>query len=157
MVETPEQMAARNPSLQDAARLVAAGELGQLESACKELLFANPTNAEALFWTGVIAAERREFSTAIKQLQAATAVRPERPDYQAQLARCLVGAKQTQTALAAADKAMALQPTDAVTLDTIGVVYSFTGFHDKAVPAFEAAVKIAPDNDAFWFGRKTPV
>jgi tetratricopeptide (TPR) repeat protein len=149
--EISGQTASKNHSLHDAARLIAAGELAAVEDTCKRLLFANPTNAEALFWSGIIAAERRDFPAAVKLLQEATSVEPGRANYQAQLGRCLVGAKQTQAALTAADTAMALAPSDPVTLDTIGVIYSFTGFHDKAAKVFEAAVKISPDNDSFWF------
>jgi tetratricopeptide (TPR) repeat protein len=104
-----------------------------------------------LFWSGIIAAERRDFAEAVNYLQRATAAAPSKALYHAQLGRCLIGVRKNQAALTAADTAMELQPADPVTLDTIGVIYSFTGFHAKAARVFQAAVDISPDNDSFWF------
>jgi tetratricopeptide (TPR) repeat protein len=70
--------------------------------------------------------------------------------YHANLGRCLVKLQQTGGAMQAVDAAMALDPKDARTLDTIGVVYSFLGYHEDAANAFRQAVKADPDKESYW-------
>ena len=84
----------------------------------------------------------------IEALQAvATAVSlTDRSEYLGQYARLLVQVRRDTEALQAADRAVALGPTDALTLDTIGCVYSRLGAHDRAAPLFAAAVAQQPDH-----------
>ena len=51
----------------------------------------------------------------------------------------------------AAERALALEPRDALTLDTIGVVLSRLGAHERAVDVFHRAVLAAPRNPSFQF------
>jgi tetratricopeptide (TPR) repeat protein len=70
----------------------------------------------------------------------------DRAEYLGQYARLLVQVRRDAEALQAADRAVALKPTDALTLDTIGCVYSRLGAHDRAAPLFAAAVAQRPDH-----------
>jgi tetratricopeptide (TPR) repeat protein len=70
----------------------------------------------------------------------------DRAEYLGQYARLLVLVRRDDEALQAADRAVALKPTDALTLDTIGCVYSRLGAHDRAAPLFAAAVAQQPDH-----------
>jgi len=63
-------------------------------------------------------------------------VSTDRAEYLGQYARLLVQVRRDTEALQAADRAVALGPTDALTLDTIGCVYSRLGAHDRAAPLF---------------------
>lgn len=74
-----------------------------------------------------------------------------RADYHAQLARCLVLANRESEARAAADRAAALGVRDPGTLDTLGVVATRLGEHERAVEHFELAVRAAPGNAGFQY------
>ena len=74
-----------------------------------------------------------------------------RPDYHAQHARCLALLKRDVEAGAAAERAEALGPRDALTLDTLGNVWSRLGDHARAVEMFERAVAWSPDKADFHY------
>ncbi|MES2032597.1 MAG: sulfotransferase, partial [Pseudomonadota bacterium] len=66
-----------------------------------------------------------------------------------QLARSLTALSRHAEARAAAARGEALSPTDAWTLDTLGVVHSRTGLHERALPLFRRAVALEPGNPAY--------
>lgn len=139
------------PRLQDAARLIHAGRLDDAERICLAALKTNVSDEDAIYWSAIIALERKQFSDAARLLQYAIREDSTRPEFYAQLGRCFVALKRSKDALAAADAAMELQPKHAMTLDTIGVVYSHTRFHERAAQAFRQAVELDPDNDSYWY------
>ncbi len=69
---------------------------------------------------------------------------PGDPLYAAGHAEYLVTIGRQAEALHLADEAAAGDIADAYTADTIGVVYSRTGFHEKAIPLFERAIELDP-------------
>ncbi|MDP6437936.1 MAG: sulfotransferase [Gammaproteobacteria bacterium] len=137
--------------LQDAARLIHAGRLDDAEKICLAALKTNVMDEDAIYWSAIIALERRQFSDAARLLQYAIRENSNRPEFHAQLGRCFVALKRSQDALAAADAAMALHPANPMTLDTIGVIYSYARFHEQAAQAFKQAVAGDPDNDSYWY------
>jgi tetratricopeptide (TPR) repeat protein len=94
----------------------------------------------------MIAATQRRMGAALEFIEKATALAPSRADYVAQQARCLALLHHDEQARAAADRALALGPADALTLDTLGVVFSRLGDHRRAVDLFRAAVAQNPDH-----------
>ena len=62
----------------------------------------------------------------------------------AQLARWLVLSHQAEDAMAAVERALALAPRSAATLDTLGVVLSHARRHERAIACFERAVQLDP-------------
>ena len=93
---------------------------------------------------GVIAAEHDNHTKAVELLERATQLAPHEGRYFTYLARSLVSLNKQADARAAADQAARLPIDDAWFADAIGVVYSRTGFHEKAVPLFERAVALNP-------------
>ena len=105
-----------------------------------EMLTQKPDCAEAFFLLGLIAAEHHNLSKAADVISRAIRVDARQAEYHAQLARCLVTLNRHQEARAATEMALALRPTDALTLDTLGVVWSRLGEHTTAVELFRRAV-----------------
>jgi Tfp pilus assembly protein PilF len=99
----------------------------------------------------VSAVESRQPGRALESIERAIALDPGRVEYHAQRARCLTLLRRHADAAVAADRAMALEPADALTLDTLGVVYSRIGRHHRAAAAFRAATARAPRNAGFHF------
>ena len=121
------------------------------ERLCGELLRTAPRDAHALFLLGLAAAERRQIPKALKALQQAVLLEPERADYLAQFARYLSAAKADKQAIQIAHAAMQLGSRDPLVLDTLGCVFSRAGDHETALVNFRQAVAIRPGDASFQF------
>ncbi|MBN1238721.1 MAG: sulfotransferase [Gammaproteobacteria bacterium] len=148
-----------------AEQRLARGDLDGAQEACREILRRAPDHADAHFLLGVATAGRGRVADGLRAIERAielapvgagqAGVRGEPPprlaEYQAQRARCLAMLKRDAEASAAADEALAAEPQDALTLDTLGVVLSRIGAHERAVPVFRRAVAAAPGAAAFQY------
>jgi tetratricopeptide (TPR) repeat protein len=110
-----------------------------------------PQHADAHFLLGMVAAGARRYGEACTAIERALLYDAGRPDYHAQHARCLALLKREDEARAAAERAAAFTSADALTLDTLGVVWSRLGDHARAVGAFEGAVRQMPGNAEFHY------
>jgi tetratricopeptide (TPR) repeat protein len=118
---------------------------------CMRILERDPNHAEAFFMLALIAADHHNFAKAADVLGRAIRLDGSQARYHAHLARCFVALNRPVEAHAAATRAAQLSPTDALTLDTIGVVFSRTGYHADAVPLFERAAAAVPTNASYQF------
>lgn len=116
---------------------------------CLAALEADPRDGRACFLLGVIAAEHGNHPQATALFARAVEAAPDVARHHAQHGRSLTALNRADAARAAAEAALALAPTDAHTLDTIGVVFSRTGLHERALPLFERAVALEPRNPSY--------
>lgn len=105
-----------------------------------------PQAAGAWFLLGLIAAEHENVARAAELFARAEALDPADPRAPAQRARCMIALNRRDEALAHAGRAQDLDPRDAHTLDTLGVVYARAGLHARAIPLFKAATLRDPAN-----------
>jgi len=89
-----------------------------------------------------IAAEHGNHTKALELFERAVELEPLNAFYQAYLGQALTVMGDQQRAKFVADRAAELVIDDAHLADTIGVIYSRTGFHEKAIPFFEKAVSL---------------
>ena len=89
---------------------------------------------------GIIAADHANHVKAIDLFNRAIAFSPTDPRPRAHQARSLLALNHQDDARAAAQAAAGLDPQDALTLDTIGVVFTRTGNHDESIQFFERAI-----------------
>ncbi len=108
----------------------------------------NSTAAEH-FRNGIAKLEAGHARDAIAELQSATRLDTGKAGYFAQLARALVMAGRTEQAVDAACRALELKPADALSLDTLGVVFSHAGRHELAAETFRQAVQRNPQSAEF--------
>ena len=125
-----------------------------LEMAAR-VLPAVPRHPGVHFVVGVAALQLNRMPVALKHLRLSTTLNPSRGDYGAQLARALASAHLLREAVAAADAAMAAAPEDALSLDTLGVVYTQANEHEKAASVFRRAAEMMPDRASFRFNLAT--
>lgn len=121
------------------------GDNDQARNLCRELLALRPDHADSHFLLGMAEANQGRLPAALASVQNAVRLHTS-AEYLAQLARLQVIARRDADALATAARALALQPTDALTLDTIGGVYSRLSAHAQALPCFEQAVAKNPNH-----------
>ncbi len=135
---------------------LAAGDLNGCAQICAAAAARNPADHAAHFLLGIAFAEGGRLSAGLQSLERALALAPAVAEYQAQHARLLTMDRREAEARAAADRAIALTAdADALTLDTIGCVLARLGDHAAALPLFERAVALQPDNAEFRFNLAT--
>jgi len=135
----------------DARSALAQRQFKTAEDYCRKILTADPRNADAHLVLAMLAVETGQLLPAAKLLQRAAAFAPDNPEYLAQLGRVLIMLNKPEQAEMAAAKALALNPQDGVTLDTIGCIYSHTADHDKAIGPFTQATSANPGNPDFHY------
>jgi tetratricopeptide (TPR) repeat protein len=131
------------------------GSWGSAFDLATRVLPVVPDHAGVHFVLGVAALQMNRMPVALRHLQRAVKLNPARPDYGAQLARALATGHLLREAVAAADAATAGAPEDALTLDTLGVVYTQANEHAKAAAVFRRAAERMPERASFRFNLAT--
>ena len=134
-----------------AQRRLAAGDAQGAHHLCLEALADNREDDGAWFLLGMIAADHGNPAKAIELFTKAAALAPRTARYLAQLGRVLIALNHRPEASSAAERALDLEPQDALTLDTIGVTFTRLGDHARAVVLFELAVSRHPNHAGFWY------
>jgi tetratricopeptide (TPR) repeat protein len=104
-----------------------------------------PADAMAPFMAGVAHMQLGHLPQAADLLRQATELEPRRADFIAQYSKALGMMRYLKEARAQADRAMALGPSDPMTLDTLGVTYVQAHAHQEAIDAFRRQVALAPN------------
>ncbi len=120
-----------------------------------QLLLQMPQHPLLRYIAGAAEMELQNMPMALTHLHIATELEPRRSDFAVQFAKALALVKMTREARIAADRAMELAPTDARTLDTLGVIYTQTHAHGRAAEAFRRAVTLKPDHAPYRFNLAT--
>ncbi len=107
---------------------------------CLKTLAVEPQHADALFLLGMIAAEHHNYGKSLEVIDRANALATANAEYLAHRGRCLIALQRPREAFEAAVAALKLEPTDALTLDTLGVVMTRAGAHAEAIDPFRRAV-----------------
>jgi len=126
-------------------------EFQRAHELCVEILAADPKRAAALFLLAMIAAEHGNFGKALEVIDLALARDAARPEYHAQRGRCLIALHRPREAFESAQRALALGPTSALTLDTVGVVLTRVGAHAEALEPFRRAVQRDPSKAQYYY------
>jgi tetratricopeptide (TPR) repeat protein len=134
-----------------AEALLGARSYREAHQLCMAALQAEPSDPRAWFLLGVLAADHENPLKAAELFERAATLGPGIARHHAHLARSLIALNQRPEALAAAQRAVALAPVDALTLDTLGVVFTRAGDHVRALGFFEAAVALDADNASFLY------
>ena len=123
-----------------------------LAGRCRDLA---PREPSVYYIAGISSLEIQNIQQALGCLKMATRLAPERADYGAALARAFTFANLFRDAQAAADSAWKLNPADAITLDTLGVVYSQVGAYETAVDVFKKVVSLTPGHAPYRYNLAT--
>jgi thioredoxin-like negative regulator of GroEL len=126
------------------------GDLRETSRLSQGLIAAKPDFADGHFLAGMAAAGQGDIRGGLDLVDTAIALSPD-AHYLAQQARLLLTVRREDDALAAADRAAKASPEDALTLDTIGCVYTRLGEHGLAAPLFEQAVARDPRDAQYRF------
>lgn len=95
---------------------------------------------------GIACMELRQLRSAVDYLRCASELDPARADFATLLAKAFSMAGSHGEALDAVDRALLLNPTDPMALDTLGMICIRAQAHEKAAASFRRAVALAPYN-----------
>tara|TARA_A100001391_G_scaffold142053_2_gene99826 strand:- start:6 stop:1589 length:1584 start_codon:yes stop_codon:yes gene_type:complete len=124
------------------------GDLAAASAAAKQLVLEDQSKPTGYFLLGIVAAEIGDMGNALPLLEAAVQRGPE-AEHLAQLARVLSLLHREGDAARAARAAYDLKPQEAMTLDTIGCVFTRLGDHEGSLGPFREAVAKSPDNQDY--------
>lgn len=127
----------------------------KVQNLSERLLPAEPRHAAVHYMAGVAAMELEQMPKALSHLHQAADLDPGHLDILTQFAKALALVKMLPEARRAADRAMSLKPSDPITLDTLGVVYTQNHALDEAKAAFLGAVALNPNRASYRFNLAT--
>lgn len=131
-------------TLKTGRALLAQKKYQTVHAAAIELIHQNIDNPLPYFLLGQVAFDHQNFAKALDLYSKAATLGPDEAEFNAHHAKALCKLGRHEEARTAADIASSLPIDNAFLADTIGVVYSLTGFHEKAIPLFERAVSLDP-------------
>lgn len=132
----------QNATLSEGFRQIAKGNYRTLHARSIELIKKNVEDPVPYFLLGMIAIDHRNVAKAVSLFERAIQFDNSSALYYAHLGRALTLLNDQVKAREAAEAASARPIEDAHVADTAGVVFSRTGFHEKAIPLFERAVAL---------------
>jgi predicted O-linked N-acetylglucosamine transferase (SPINDLY family) len=121
------------------------GRLAEAESFYRQVLAAQPNNADALHRLGALAYQVGRSDAALELISRAIAINPHDPDMQNNAALALIALDRLDEAILACCTALALAPNHAAALNNLGLARYRKGKFAEAVSAYEQAIGIAPD------------
>lgn len=138
-------------NLLEARRLLRRKAYRECHAICLNVLKYQPKNAEAFTILGVLTAEHGNFAKALEIFRRAIAADGQTGEAEAHAARCLIALNRRDEAVSMAQAAANRDPTDALILDTIGVVLSRAGHHEDSLSYYQRAVEADPSDPNYQY------
>ena len=142
-------------SLKNGLKMLAAHNYKAVHASSIAMIKTNVKDPLPYFLLGMVAADHNNHSKALELLSKAANYDTRSARYAAYYARALTTLGRQAEAKIVIDKAAKLPNNDAFVADTIGVVYSRTGYHEFAIPFFERAILINQTPSNFYFNLAT--
>ncbi|HUO23761.1 MAG TPA: sulfotransferase [Caulobacteraceae bacterium] len=130
--------------LASGAALARQGRLNQAEAVFRQLLAAEPDQADARYNLGVVLRDQGRMVEAEAAFRAALQVRPGHAESWNNLGQALLARKAAMAAAQAFRQALALKPDHARALNNLGAAMLDLGSLDAAVDAFRRAIDLNP-------------
>ncbi len=131
-------------TLRDAWACQRAGNLPEAERICRQVLAANPVEAEAWHLLGVIAYQVGQLEPAAKCIRRAIELQP-RPQYFSNLGLTLGAARKFDEAAAVLQQVLASNPNFAEAHNNLGNVLKESGQPAAALKHYQEALRLKPD------------
>ncbi|MBI3466513.1 MAG: tetratricopeptide repeat protein [Planctomycetes bacterium] len=132
-------------TFQAAARSLSAGDWGQAEVLCRQLLAANPQHADALHMLGHVFNQTGRTQEALAKLREAIELRPANAILWLNLGEFYRKAEQFADAVECQLRAISLQPNFPEAQINLSLAYDGLGQHDDAIAAARRATELRPN------------
>lgn len=131
-------------TLQSAVQLHRSGDLPRAEQIYRQVLQADPRNADAWHLLGMVALQVGNFPAAADCIRRAIHFDASQAAFHANLAEAHRGQGQTEEAIAAYRKALAIEPRLPEAHNNLGTVYQDLGRVEEARAEFQEAIRLQP-------------
>lgn len=118
---------------------------GQASAICASVLASEPSNIEAIYLLGQIAAAQGRVKDAAHLFNRAVTLAPENAEYLKASASILISLRRYEDGLEASRGAVAMEPTDPHSLEQLAVCYERLGRWDEAIEAYVRVLVLQPD------------
>jgi tetratricopeptide (TPR) repeat protein len=139
-------MATVAEALQKALQHHQAGQLAEAERIYRQVLKAEPQQADALHLLGVLAQQAGKPEPAVEHIGAAIALIPSQPLFRASLASAYLDLGRLDEAVASCQEALRLQPDLVAAHHTLASVRRAQGRMDEAEAGYRAVLRLQPDH-----------
>ncbi len=139
--------------LQEALALHRRGAVAEAAVRYADVLRADPGNAEAHCYLGMIACQHGRFAEGAARAQQSLACDPDNPRAHVLLGRALAALGRPDAALASFDRAIALEPGAARAHGHRADLLAELGCNAEAIESYDRALALSPDAVADWFNR----
>ena len=137
--------------LSDVRESLAAKRYRQAHALCMAAIAEDPSDGEPLYLLGLLAADHDNHAKALELYDRAERSGFAASELHAQAARSALALSRREDAVTRVRRAMEAGPSDATTLDTIGVVLSRAGLHGESIPFYERTTSAAPSDAGFHY------
>ena len=142
----------RTQLLDAAGKAINQRDFVSAHKACVTLIKQWGDDAHAYFLLGIIHIEMGQINKAVSLLEKSNTLE-SRPLTFAYLAKCHALRGDMSAALSAVESAPADTLERALELDTVGVSLSRVGAHERALPYFDKAISLSPENPFFHYNH----
>lgn len=125
--------------MDSASQALAMQDYRECHEHCIAAIKIDPRRGQPYFLLSVLTADHGNYNKALEIIDMAIGHDGRQPRFLAQRAKCLALLNQHEQAAHDANDAAAEEQLDEFTVETLGVVFSRLGEHDKAVPLFQRA------------------
>lgn len=132
-------------TLQTAVQHHQAGRLTEAESLYRQVLEAQPENANALHLLGVIAYQQGKHEAAVEMIQRAIVLNPNAAEFYNNCGEAFRAMGRLDAAMECYQKAVALNPGFAMAHNNLGIAYHAQGSLDQARACYEKTIALAPN------------
>lgn len=137
--------------IQQAEQALAAKDYQRCHQACIAAIKVDARQGAPYFLLSILTFDHQNFFKALELIDRALNGDAANPRYLVQKSKILTSLNRHTEAGEIARRVQVLKPTDSFTLDTLGVVFSLIGEHEKAIPYFERACKERPENAEYHY------
>jgi predicted O-linked N-acetylglucosamine transferase (SPINDLY family) len=123
-----------------------AGRLQQAEAIYRQILAANPKDADALHKLGVLALDLGKMDVAVDLIGRAIQVNPNRWDYCSDLGLALLKQGRNQQAITAYKRSLEMNPSNLAAYHNLASALHGLGQIDEAIAFYVQAMRCDPDN-----------
>ena len=135
-----------NPALEPLVKLVRDGEHQKALDGLKRAVKENKKDGEAWYYLGIVYLHLSDFKKAADAFKKAVELRPDLAAHaQAGYAYALVLRNKLDSATAAANKALAIEPKNVEALYTLGIVHLRKGAREEAIQTADEIIAFKPD------------
>jgi tetratricopeptide (TPR) repeat protein len=140
-------------ALEQARRLVAAGQLAQADAIYRQLLAVVPDAAELWHEAGLLQMQAGRPDAAIEFLQKAASIDPHTAAFHSNLAAIYRALKRGEEAVAGFRRAVECDPTAAEFRNNLALALKDAGRQAEALAEFDEALRLRPDYGNGYFNR----